>query len=349
MVSFFHIWTCFANLWCCCFLKTPIRNRQNGLKGWISRLDCFSRNMLDQPTKWDLRGLKWFKDRCSENMTTHTGYNTPSKWIVIQSSSCIFFQPHGVSNRPIMDKRIEFRHIFIQFIKSILLRESPIQLYMRHRVKYQIAYSLTCGSMYISDALRHHPNERRNCLTWTQKLQWTTRKPPAPAAWLVEGCNSSVERFRIRGNQLQLVVYPFILHFFKKGLIHPRWCRISSKIFLTVLLVGNDVKHVICSKTLPACQPILRGFGNWIGIDFYRSMCASEMFSRNHSRDRMPVRWGFCESKLRSAFPDRHSIFQSVDLYLSWTCPICTSIYGGRTLTLRESHAFQRDVGHSKT
>lgn len=132
MVSFFHIWTCFANLWCCCFLKTPIRNRQNGLKGWISRLDCFSRNMLDQPTKWDLRGLKWFKDRCSENMTTHTGYNTPSKWIVIQSSSCIFFQPHGVSNRPIMDKRIEFRHIFIQFIKSILLRESAIQLYICH-------------------------------------------------------------------------------------------------------------------------------------------------------------------------------------------------------------------------
>ena len=31
-----------------------------------------------------------------------------------------------------MDKRIEFRHIFIQFIKSILLRESPIQLYICH-------------------------------------------------------------------------------------------------------------------------------------------------------------------------------------------------------------------------
>ena len=60
--------------------------------------------------------------------------------------------------------------------------------------KYHIAYSLTCGSMYISDTLRHHPNERRNYLTWTQKLQWTTRKPPAPAAWLVEGCNSSVKR-----------------------------------------------------------------------------------------------------------------------------------------------------------
>ena len=43
-----------------------------------------------------------------------------------------FFQPHGVSNRPIMDKRTEFRHIFIQFIKSILLRESAIQLYICH-------------------------------------------------------------------------------------------------------------------------------------------------------------------------------------------------------------------------
>lgn len=31
-----------------------------------------------------------------------------------------------------MDKRIEFRHIFIQFIKSILLRESAIQLYICH-------------------------------------------------------------------------------------------------------------------------------------------------------------------------------------------------------------------------